>query len=57
MDWNDKTNKELAESVIEMQKKHNSLRLALLEGMDILVALEKECLKAVEVLNERGVNL
>lgn len=57
MNWEEKTNKELADAVTEMKEKHNSLRLALLDGFDAMVAIERECLKAAKVLKERGVNL
>ena len=55
MDWDKKTNEEINIAISEMVANHDSLRLKLLNGLDVMTGIEKECINAINVLKERGV--
>ena len=55
MDWDKKTNEEINIAISEMVANHDSLRLKLLSGLDVMTGIEKECINAINVLKERGV--
>ena len=57
MDWEEKTNSEIRAAIDEMVGNHESLRLELLKGYDVMVSLEEECLKCLMILKDRGINL